>query len=80
MPYSEDMPKVGQGPATKATEEDLQKDASGFTTPNLHTRIISDSTEDNVPTDYSVGIYGVNSYRTTQRKYHDENSTDSDIP
>jgi hypothetical protein len=36
---SENYPQLAQGPAKPATSEDLERDASGITNPNLHRRI-----------------------------------------
>lgn len=77
-------PKLGQGPATIADDESLAKDDLGFTHPNLHRRV--DASEPNPesgevsPREYSFGIYGVDSYRTTKVNTHDEESTTCEIP
>lgn len=77
-------PKVGQGPAAIASEEDLKKDKLGYTHPNLHRRVdpqqpAEDSGEVS-PRDYRLGIYSVNSYRTTRVNTHDEESSESEVP
>lgn len=76
--------KVAQGPAKLATSEDLKKDAHGLTHPNLHTRIEpqdpSPESGEVKPTDYELTIQNVNSYRTTHKHYHDEESSKSEIP
>ena len=78
------FPKTGQGPAKVANEEDLIRDAQGFTHPNLHRRIDpqqpSDGSVEYKPRDYSIGISNVYSYRTTKINTHDEDSEDSEIP
>lgn len=76
--------KVAQGPAKLVTEEDLKKDAHGMTHPNLHTRIDphepSPESGEVKPADYYLTVQNVNSYRTTIKYYHDEESSDSEIP
>lgn len=78
------FPKVGQGPAVVASDDDLQRDDSGFTHPNLHRRIDPQSPDDDSleyhPREYSLGISSVNSYRTTTIHYHDEETTEDEIP
>lgn len=74
-----DIPKIGQGPAEEANAEDLEKDNIGFTNPNLHRRIFT-SPEGTSGHSYKVGIYGYDSYRTTEITLHDEESTTSEIP
>ena len=80
----DDMPKVGQGVAKPASLEDIERDNNGFTNPNLHRRIESPGTsnldEGILDRKYSLGIYGNDSYRTTEIVTHDENSTTSEIP
>lgn len=69
---------VGQKPATLATGDDLAHDENvGVTNPNLHRRIESDPVSGN---EYSIGIYGTHSYRTTTIKLHDEDSETSEVP
>lgn len=79
---STEYTKVGQGPAKLATEADLINDETGYTNPNLHRRI--DPQERPLPEllkrEYELGIYNVNSYRTTTTNYHDEDSSVSEIP
>ena len=75
---------MGQGPAVLASEDDLIRDEVGFTHPNLHRRIdpqepSADSKEYH-PRDYSLGIYSVNSHRTTESHYHDEETDLDEIP
>jgi len=73
-----------QGPVKPATAEDLVRDASGITKPNLHRRINNDLTvlgEDEVEKDtYLLTVQGTNSFRNTEHYYHDEDSNDSEIP
>lgn len=84
--FKEKFPKVGQGPATKVSEDSnvvdakaKAKDDIGFTHPNLHRRI-------NTPPDgtlhhkYELGIQSVDSFRTAEIITHDEESTTSEIP
>lgn len=70
---------IGQGPAVAADAEALAKDAVGYTHPNLHRRI-STPTEGTNNHHYELGIYGTDSYRTTEVILHDEESTTSEIP
>lgn len=76
--------KVAQGPAKLATNEDLKKDAHGMTHPNLHTRIEPHDpppeSREVRPADYDLTVQNVNSYRTTHKHYHDEESSESEIP
>jgi len=76
--------KYAQGPAKLATEEEIAKDESGITDPNLHRRIDEDLTvlqPDQVEKDtHSLLVAGTNSYRHTTHYYHDDASTTSEIP
>lgn len=74
---SNNIQPMGQGPAKIANEQDLARDDMGYTNPNLHRRI-NTSQSDNISV--TVGIYGVDSYRTIEYKVHDEESTTSEIP
>lgn len=84
----ETKPITGQTPAKPADREALIKDQNGYTHPNLHRRIDPQEppkeSDELLPRDYSIGIYGLNSYRTTTFNYHDdasyEASDDSEIP
>lgn len=77
--------KTAEGIAvTPLTPEEQAKDDLGFTHPNLHRRI-----DPQPPTDprevrersYTIGVYDkLNSYRTTEISYHDEESTTCEIP
>lgn len=73
------IPKIGQGSAKEADTNDIQHDETGFTDPDLHRRIYTppDGTENRK---YKLGIYGLDSYRTTEIITHDEESTTSEIP
>lgn len=73
------LPQIGQGPAKEANADEIQHDETGFTNPNLHRRIYTspDGVENRK---YKIGIYGFNSYRTTEIIVHDEESTVSEIP
>lgn len=80
-----DFPATGNGTARPLTPEEEMKDLIGFTSPSLHRRIDDDVTptdpQEEAPRQYLVGIYdGVNSYRTEQIFYHDEESTTCEIP
>lgn len=74
---STDMPKMGQGPAVPIVPGSIEadRDEVGFTHPNLHRRI--DTQE---PRKYQLGIYGLDSYRSTEINLHDEESTTDEIP
>lgn len=89
-----------QGPADKiydeSTSEIIDKDSYdrdrlGFTNPNLHRRIDPQAPTEELkeqgelrPREYTVGIYGTDSYRTTHKVVHiedpDENFTQEEIP
>lgn len=74
----------GQGPAKPATPEDIAYDELGTTNPNLHRRVdpqepTAESGEV-APREYSIGIYGTHSYRTTKISLHDEDSETSEVP
>ncbi|MCM1286608.1 MAG: hypothetical protein NC227_10680 [Bacteroides sp.] len=69
---------VGQGawnPIESGSMEEL-RDNNGFTHPNFHRRKSTATENRNI----SIGIYGLNSYRTTETVIHDEDSRDSEIP
>lgn len=71
------FPKLGQGPAVIADDEDLKRDATGYTNPNLHRRLDPQkqdfkTTLEVAPRDYSLIIEGKNSYRTTEIHLHDD--------
>lgn len=78
------FPMVGQGTGRPVNENERQKDIQGFTHPNLHRRIDPKQPKEGSgevrPRDYTLGIYNVNSYRTTTINTHDEESTTSEIP
>lgn len=77
-------PKIGQGPAIELTAEDRYKDDKiGFTNPNLHRRVdprIPSNSYETSPRGYNIGIYGLESYRTTTVHLYDEASEESEIP
>lgn len=81
-------PRAGQGPARLADESDLERDALGFTHPNLHRRVDpqdpdtadSEYNQEKYPRGYQLMIQNVHSYRTTTINAHDEESIDSEIP
>ena len=71
-----------QGYAKPATAEDLARDASGITDPNLHRRIdpeLDTEADQTVEegTTYKLLVQGVASYRSTSCTRYDE---DSEIP
>ena len=80
-----EFPKTAQGVAVPADAEALQKDAHGFTNPNLHRRIDpqqpAPGSGEVAPKDYIIGVYdGLHSYRTEIINTHDEESTTCEIP
>ena len=77
--------KTAEGVAiTPLTTEEQAKDDLGFTHPNLHRRVdVQQPTDPRevAPRKYTVGVYDkINSYRTTEISYHDEESTTCEIP
>lgn len=80
------LPTMTQGPGhyVEDPSEELTKDTIGFTGPNLHRRIDPQQPPESSPclspNSYSLGIYGMDSYRTVTEYVHDENSTTSEIP
>lgn len=80
--------RMGQGPAILADEDDLERDALGFTNPNLHQRVephepaIADDprNQEIAPRSYQLGIEGVRAYQTTQLYVHNEESIDDETP
>jgi len=81
-------PRMGQGPAILADEDDLDRDELGFTNPNLHRRVephdppIADDPKNQElsPRQYQLNLQNVRSYRTTQINVHDEESIDDETP
>ena len=71
---------VAQGVAKLANSADIARDELGYTNPNLHRRIDCDISETNRPTEYSLLVGNVNSYRTTRVTLHDEDSTTTEVP
>lgn len=85
--YPDSFPKTGRNPnspAAPATAEDLERDSTGYTAPNLHRRIDpsqpSEGSGEVSPRTYVIQISGVCSYRTTQLHVHDEDSRTSEVP
>lgn len=80
-----DFPKTAQGLMKPASEEDLQRDAHGYTDPNLHRRLdIKEPTPESnevAPREYEIGVFdSYQSTRLTTIHYHDEESETSEIP
>lgn len=80
-------PQMGQGPSTQIAPNSLEdrNNKHGFTHPDLHRtidpadpQILCEqdreqmSVEELAPREYSVGIYDVNSYRTSHKIVHTE--------
>lgn len=85
MLKAKDFIRMGQGPATKIESNSLEstKDEFGYTQPNLHRRVDPQEPNDDTetsPREYKLGVYGLDSYRTTEINYHDEESETSEIP
>lgn len=76
---ADDSRKMAQGIAKPATPEDIEKEATGFTNPNLHRRVVDpeDRTSDK---EYELSVYGVNTILTVFESFHDEDSTTCEIP
>ena len=67
---------VANGEMVPANATDLVKDRIGFTNPNLHRRIDSET-----PEKYHIGVHdNMHSYRTVDTGGHDEESTTCEIP
>ena len=80
-----EFPKTAKGPATVATEADIQQDEHGLTNPNLHRRIDTEQLPQGpgevAPRQYEFNVLdGVHSYRLETIITHDEESTTSEIP
>lgn len=80
-------PKLGEGPASLASESDLARDELGFTNKNLHRRVdpkepktVDKYNQELAPREYTLSIHDVYSYRTTNVIVHDEEQTDIEIP
>lgn len=76
---------MAHGVAKPLSEEDKARDDLGFTHPNLHRRVDPADPPENekevAPRKYTLGVYDkLNSYRTTEIFYHDEESTTCEIP
>lgn len=83
--YKIDPYKTASGVAKPLTPEEQAKDDLGFTHPNLHRRVdpqeSAEGSKEVAPRKYTLGVYdGINSYRTTEITYHDEESTTCEIP
>lgn len=71
--------KLAHGEMQPATEVDLLKDRIGFTNPNLHRRIETETEAEQEK--YTIGVYDrQHSYRTVDYSTHDEESTTCEIP
>ena len=80
-----DFPKIAEGLIQPASQEDLARDAHGFTNPNLHRRVDiqepSPESGETAPRDYLIGVFDqTNSTRLTEIHYHDEESETCEIP
>lgn len=82
--FPENFPQMAQGVMKLATDADIIIDNTGVTGPNLHRRLDSDNEEIEepmiAPNTYTIGVYSTNSFRTIDHKYHDEDSTTSEVP
>ena len=73
-----DQLRMAQGIAKEASEEDMEKDSSGFTNPNLHRRIdakypvVGDDASKNelYARRYELLVQNVNSFRTSESYLH----------
>lgn len=71
--------KMASGPMKPADAKDLIKDEIGFTNPNLHRRIETETEEGQKR--YTIGVYDhQHSYKTVDYSTHDEESTTCEIP
>lgn len=80
-----EYPEVGHGDMKPASQEELEKDAHGYTHPNLHRRTDiqqpDPESSEVAPRDYQIGIYNdLHSIRMTNIHTHDEESTTCEIP
>lgn len=75
---SDRVKMLGAGPCKKVESDSIEetRDNNGYTNPNLHRGKSTNSENRKI----SVGIYGLDSYRTTETVVHDENSRTSEIP
>lgn len=73
-----------QGPAKLASEEDLQRDAVGYTNPNLHRRVDpkkpTKKSQEVKPRGYKFMRQSVYQLQTTEKFYHDDDSNESETP
>lgn len=76
------FPKTADGVAVPATEEDIERDQIGYTTPNLHRRVDPSHPDTEVrDRKYTLGVYdGIHSMRTVEQFFHDEESETCEIP
>ena len=77
------IPKMGQGPAKPATEQDIKKRKVGFTHEDLQRDVNPQPPKNDAevkPRDYTLSIQGYDSYRTTEIVTHDEDQKDREIP
>lgn len=80
-----ELPKTASGLMQPATEEDLERDEHGFTSPNLHRRLDiqepSPESQETAPREYEIGVFDtLHSTRLTKISYHDEESETCEIP
>lgn len=87
IPVGQNNAKIVSKGSTVISDKDYQRDRNGYTNPNLHRRIETpsivtdeDKAQGILDYDYKLGIYGLNSYRTTEVITHDEESEISEIP
>lgn len=82
------IPQMGQGPAVPVVNPSLEqtRDDVGMTNPNLHKRVDSvlspeqEATGEKQARTYSIGIYGVNDWRTTEIHTYDDFNNPDEIP
>lgn len=80
-----ELPRTTSGLMQPATEWDLEQDARGYTSPNLHRRQdIHEPTPESgelFPRRYEIGVFDtLHSTRLTEKYYHDEESETCEIP
>lgn len=77
--YLLDIPALAQGEMYPIEDDSIEEERDlvvGFTNPNLHKRMNSDTGD----VTYKFGIYGTNAYRYTETSEHDEESETCEIP
>lgn len=69
--------KLAQGPARRIGG-DIADTCTEFSNPDLHRHIAEPATLDSSELDksYALGVYGVDSYRTTRTNYRNEDPED----